>query len=406
MKNKSNTILLLDGFDEDQYAMLDYVGRLIDICNETELFYKVIMTCRTQFFPDSESEPKYTHKIKFGVGKKFVEFKKYYISPFNDIEINSFLNKKYNRIFEKNKIERSKSLIKNCPQLMVRPMLLSYLDDLLIDNTKEFNYAYEIYEELVSKWIEREAVENRFLFQFSEKVAEYMYFRKTVYIEKNEIEELCREYKIQISSIEAKSRSLLNRNATGSYKFAHKSILEFFLARKAYDDIKFRESIAKSGFIGYDMVKHFLNELDKVYAEGLFMKYLKKMEMFSLRFLQLSGIMFMVNQIIGCDFEGCDFSGSFFTTAYFKSSKLISVNFQKVDFIECRFEDSDLSSADFRGANIKNVKFDNVILTEVIFDEKQVKYLHKRQNLQDTKVYIDTTGKTMGYEEYCMLYSM
>ena len=65
------TILLLDGFDEDKYAVEDYVNRLIEICNETELFYKVIITCRTQFFSDSDSEPKYVGgKIKFGIGKK------------------------------------------------------------------------------------------------------------------------------------------------------------------------------------------------------------------------------------------------------------------------------------------------------------------------------------------------
>lgn len=97
VKNKSNTILLLDGFDEDQYAIEDYVSRLKEICNETELFYKVVVTCRTQFFPDSESEPKNIGKIKFGIGKKTVEFNKYYVSPFNDKEINIYLKKKYNR---------------------------------------------------------------------------------------------------------------------------------------------------------------------------------------------------------------------------------------------------------------------------------------------------------------------
>ena len=175
VKNKSNTILLLDGFDEDQYAMEDYNQRFKYICNETELFYKVIITCRTQFFPDCYSEPKFAdNKIKFGVGKKTIELIKYYIVPFDDKEINLYLKRKYNRIFEKDKIKRSKKLIENCPQLMVRPMLLSYLDDLLIDNTKSYVYAYEIYTELVSKWIDREAVENKTLYLFSEKVAEHI----------------------------------------------------------------------------------------------------------------------------------------------------------------------------------------------------------------------------------------
>lgn len=108
VKNKSKTVLLLDGFDEDNYAMKNYKDRLNEICNETELFKKIIMTCRTQFFPDNDSEPSYIDKIKFGTGNKTVEFVKYYISPFNDEEIDRYLKKKYNRLFEKNKIEQSK----------------------------------------------------------------------------------------------------------------------------------------------------------------------------------------------------------------------------------------------------------------------------------------------------------
>ena len=95
IKDKEKTILLLDGFDEDKYAMKDYVSRLQVICNETELFYKVIITSRTQFFPDNQSEPKKTGKLKFGIGNKSVEFTKFYISPFNDIEINLYLVSAY-----------------------------------------------------------------------------------------------------------------------------------------------------------------------------------------------------------------------------------------------------------------------------------------------------------------------
>lgn len=179
----------------------------------------------------------------------------------------------------------------------------------LLTIQKCYRSAYEIYRELVLKWIEREAVENELLFEFSEKVAEHMYLKKTVYITKNEIEELCKEYNIQIKSIEAKSRSLLNRNANGSYKFAHKSILEYFLAKKAYNDLQFRVSITKNGFIGYDMVKHFLHELDTEYVNGLYLKNVLKMESVSFKFLQLSGFRVIARSIKDCDFEGCNFSG-------------------------------------------------------------------------------------------------
>jgi len=187
IKDKPNTILLLDAFDEDKYAIEDYNERLKAICNETELFYKVIITCRTQFFPNSNSEPKYTGKLKFGTGNKRIEFVKYYISPFDDQEIDKYLKKKYNRFFKKNKIKRAKALIARCYNLMIRPMLLSYIDDLLEDKKRQYEYTYEIYSQLVYKWIDRDSInDNNELYNFSDKVAEYMYINKTVYISQHQ----------------------------------------------------------------------------------------------------------------------------------------------------------------------------------------------------------------------------
>lgn len=352
VKNKSNTILLLDGFDEDQYAIEDYVNRLKYICNETELFYKVIMTCRTQFFPDSDREPKYMDKIKFGVGKKSVEFKKYYISPFNDKEINIYLKKKYNRIFERNKIRRSKKLIANCPQLMVRPMLLGYIDDLIMDEEKEYNYVYEIYNELVLRWIEREAVENALLFEFSERVAEYMYFNKTVYISKNEINDLCGEYNIRIKVIEAKSKSLLNRNLNGTYKFSHKSILEFFWAKKIYKDLRYDILNLYEKFNGYDMLKLFLTEMSVIDLRKK-MQNNKKLENSSLKFFILQGFDFSGMRISNCNFEKCDLTKSNFSNAVFTAVKFNNVNLQGAIFEKANLCNVNLSGLDLKEVNLR-----------------------------------------------------
>lgn len=398
VKNKTNTILLLDGFDEDQYAMEEYSKRLKDICNETELFYKVIMTCRTQFFPNNESEPKYIDKIKFGVGKKSVEFIKYYISPFNNREIYFYLIKKYNPIYEIKKIIRSYKIITNCPKLMIRPMLLAYLDDLLIDSTKEYYYAYEIYSELVFRWIEREAVDNKVLYVFSEKIAEYMYYHKTVYITISEIERLCEDYDIQIQSIEAKSRSLLNRNSNGTYKFAHKSILEYFLAKKAYDEIEFRKVVTFDAFSGYDMLKTFLGEMDQEYISK--QEKLSVLKSLSCKYFQLSRNFFMVKSIEDCDFEGTDFSGAYFGMTDFEMVTLVDANLQGAELQGTCIRRSNLARADLRGANLKKIKLNNVILTETLFDESQVEQLENKYNLQDTKVYIAKTKEIINYVEY------
>lgn len=347
VENKPNTILLLDSFDEDSQAMENYIHRLKEICNETELFYKVIMTCRTQFFSDSDSEPKNTGKIKFGIGNKSVNFIKYYISPFSDKEIKKYLRKKYNIIFERKKIIKSKKIIANCPKLMVRPMLLSYMDDLIKDTEKEYNHVYEIYCELVSKWIEREAIENEILYQFSEEIAKHMYSKKTVYITQDEIDKLCNKYNIQLKSIEAKSKSLLNRNSDGIYKFAHKSILEYFLAMIALNNIEFRRTININGFDSYEMTKFFLDEMGVVYTQNILKENKIELKSGFFSFFPLTDIDFAKKKIVRCDFEGCRFVKINFLNTVFENVRFINANLSEASFLG-----ADLTKTNFMGANL------------------------------------------------------
>lgn len=373
IKNKPETILLLDGFDEDAHAMMDYVGRLKQLCNETELFYKVIITCRTQFFPDRDSEPRYTGKIKFGVGKKSVEFEKYYISPFTEEEIKVYLKKKYNFILGWNKIKRSQRLIYNCPQLMIRPMLLSYIDDLILDKTQKYDYTYEIYKQLVDKWIERESVENIILYEFSEKLAEYMYMNRRFYVEGNEIEKLCIKYGIKIKDIEAKSRSLLNRNANGDYKFAHKSILEFFLAKMTYEKMKIDKDMPLDNFFGYDMVKLFLKEMSYIELNERMQSNCKMLYDFPFIYLNLHDYDFSGMKIINCVFEGCDLSKTNFTNTTFERVKFNNINLREANLQNVNLREADLQGTDIDNANLKWADLSNTILRKVNFNNADMR---------------------------------
>ena len=412
IQNKPNTILLLDGLDEDTEAIKDYNKRLRDICRETELFYKVIISCRTQFFPDSDSEPRYTNRIRFGVGNKSVEFIKYYISFFNEREINIYLSKKYNPILERNKIKRSKKIIRNCPELMIRPMLLAYIDDLIDDKEKEYNYVYEIYDQLVNNWIARELIDNETLYRFSEKTAEYMYFNKTVYIKVSEIQKNCEEYGIQLSDLEAKSRSLLNRNANGIYKFAHKSILEFILAKKAIKDAQFRKVIVLNGFAGYDMLKLFLGEMSVSYVKKILEINNDILENRVFDFLLLSEIDFSNTKIINCCFEGCNLSKAVFRGVNFGQTSLKDGNLREADLFNANLKGIDLrgtnlvranlQEADLRGAKLSLIRLNDAILKGTKFDENQIGQIENYIcNLQEVKIYIEKENRFIDYEEFC-----
>ncbi|MDZ7289393.1 MAG: hypothetical protein ONB44_11190 [candidate division KSB1 bacterium] len=48
---KSDTVLFLDALDEDTLAIVDHRQRVLDLCDMTREFRRVLITCRTQFFP-------------------------------------------------------------------------------------------------------------------------------------------------------------------------------------------------------------------------------------------------------------------------------------------------------------------------------------------------------------------
>ena len=240
-QNQANkTILLLDAFDEDASAVENYQNRLHDIILKTQTFFKVIITSRTQFFP---SEKEIVTETKIRVDQTYHNLHHMYISPFNDRDIKKYLSKRYGPLWFWNyrKKQKSKKIVKKSPNLMVRPMILDWVE-YLIKEDRRYRYTFEIYETMVARWIDREAdrVESgrrekftKDLSKFSREIAIYIYqnsFQGNFAIPNKNIEGFAQRNSISLSELELKSRSLLNRNADGYYKFAHKSILEYFLA--------------------------------------------------------------------------------------------------------------------------------------------------------------------------------
>ncbi len=378
--NKQNTILLLDGLDEDEHAIEDYSKRLRVICAETELFYKVIITCRTQFFPDAESESLVMNKIKFGVGNKGLKFLKYYISPFNDKDINKYLHKKYNRLFQRNKIKQAKKVISNCPELAVRPMLLAYIDDLSDNSEKRYDFAFEIYGALVTKWIDREFPDEKRrkqLLDFSIRIAVYMYNSKTIYVERGEIEDIINMCNVCLKENEIIIKSLLNRNAKGLYQFAHKSIMEYLLAIKAFSNHEFRKRIMIDGFDGYDMAQMFLSEMSIQYIQERAIKKSNELKNYNFTYFLLPKYNFNGILIKGCSFEGCDLH-----EANLSSAVLSYANFQKADMQFANLQNAYLSNVNLSNANLSNANLKNAYLSNVNLSNANLKNV----NLSDAKL--------------------
>lgn len=355
IEDQRNTILLLDGLDENPSAMENYEEFMHELLDKTEMFYKVIITCRTQFFPNEKAEPYETGKIMFATNNKKNIFYKIYISPFSNEDITYYLKKKF-KFFNYKKREKAKEIVEKCPYLMVRPMLLSYIDDLIVSE-REYNHLYQIYEQLVENWVKREAISSEILYNFTQQTAIEMFSNNSIYITSEDMSILCQNYNINLKNIEARSKSLLNRNGLGQYKFAHKSIYEFVLAKEALQNANFRKIY---DFTNLDMAKIFLGEM---------------LEVDLMNALVLPDISFNFNRlhISNINFSDKNMAQSIFNESIFENCTFANCEMDSSELIKCKFINCDMKQINFVKVVGEGLKFNNCILVDANFNQAILK---------------------------------
>lgn len=266
IEEKNRKVLILDALDENTNATENFDLFIQELESCIEKFKIVILTCRTQFFPDEEKELRHSRLRNYGKNKGFKVYNKHYIAPFSSDDINLYLSKMYS--WKRKKKKKAKRIVEKCNSLMIRPLLLSYID-LLVDYQTDYNHITDIYEVLIKKWIDREAAllsvdkqeeMKAILFKFSQQIAIDIYLNKTerggFFIKKEELTIFLNEYSFDAIPYSFSGRSLLNRDALGYIKFSHKSFLEFFIALEMFYNNNFSIS-----FDGIDMAKLFFVEL-------------------------------------------------------------------------------------------------------------------------------------------------
>ena len=260
------TILLLDALDENRYASGNFVEFKQKLEDAMEPFGLVMITCRDQFFDNEKSIPTSTSWVSVTKDKNLISYNKIYISPFSDEDIKRYLALKYKK---RKKRKQASQIAEKCKALMARPLLLSYMDDLL-DGNFEFKTIYEIYRVLIDKWLQREvnkiqseearSEQKKMLYHFSVRIARTIYENwkdtKSMLLSPEQMEDFMTRFNYSKVPYELKRRSLINRNVSGYYKFAHKSFLEFFLAQEY-----FHNPTSNFEFEGMDMARRFYEEM-------------------------------------------------------------------------------------------------------------------------------------------------
>ena len=233
--DRKRTVLFVDALDEDQKAIVDHRGRLSELIGLSKHFRSVVITCRSQFFPKDEEIPTDTGVITTlpTQGSKGYSLQKLYLAPFSDAQVDTYLRRRYRWGHRR---EEARKVVRQIPDLVARPLLLTYVEDLIANEGIKF--TFQMYETVVEKWCERESafVAPDKLREFSERLAEEMFLlrgeRQTERIPEAELQPLALRFNIDLESWKLRGRSLLNRDAAGHYKFSHRSILEYLFVKR------------------------------------------------------------------------------------------------------------------------------------------------------------------------------
>ena len=394
IKKKRKTILLLDALDEDPEAWGRYKERVIELMDQTKMFHRTIISCRTQFFPKDEIDPfKRVGQLKIGEYVSPMIF----ISLFDDLQVDQYIQKRFrndtSKIFQ---MKRNKSLaiIENMGSLRFRPLLLAYIDDFLESQINDWD-EYNIYLVLVNTWISREAsklremkknVKSHDILEACIHLAFYMSKKGKRHATDMELQSIVSRYPFfsNLANVGIGGRSLLNRNAEGEYRFSHYTVQEFLISfgilhslyqdrylpvkysdktqqfleqggkdRKKYESIFQNVNYEGSNLNNIGIKGRSLNDalMNRVHISG------GKFEDVSMRALQM-----VLGTISNTSFKNVNLAGADIRQATLKGSTFIATNFAGAiinfaKFEDCTFENVSFASSKATGAVFENCEF-------------------------------------------------
>jgi len=241
IEQKDKCILLLDALDENSEAKdpTKYAQFMHKIEGYCDAFARVVITCRPQFFHDEQSEPGPTRVRWNG---KWLEFKKIYLAPFNDNQVQQFLDEKITFRFNDKLRQKAEDIVKKQPLIAIRPLVLTFIED-IARSDREVNNTLDVFDIIIEKWINRD-VENISPEDIDKRtdqwwdtlstVANYMYSRQSLNISFQELKDLVNNSNLtKEDKPHFTQRAMLTRSGN-EYHFSHKSFYEYFMAYRFF----------------------------------------------------------------------------------------------------------------------------------------------------------------------------
>lgn len=366
-------LIVFDGLDE----MARRVGRETVVQNFWELAKvvgpnsKVMLTCRTAYFKTGLEEHQVLSGQRDGANYVSVQnrpnFEIVHIEEFNENQIREALRKRVPQDWERH-YERIQSVY-DLPNLAKRPVLLEMimatLPELLLQQG-QVNIAI-LYDTWTRRWLETNIESDRTLLTdahksrfFMQELAWRMYEEQQLSIHYSAIPERVRQYfgLVQAEDVDhfvhdVRTQTYLIRNEYGHYFFAHKSFMEFFVAKKLQEEI---EAGTWSDFASMHLTLevvgflHLLLEDKNALWEAI--ERTKNMTEEAAGYLGGNAATVLAlkgAQFAGRDFTGAKLSGAFFKNVELSACKFVNASLRDVEMYNCVMHNTDFSGADMTG---------------------------------------------------------
>jgi len=363
----TKTVLLLDALDEDPLAWGNLKNRLVELLQHTTNFKRVVITCRTQFFPNDEVDP-FNRIGNIKIGGYICPM--IFLSLFSDDLVVKYLSKRFET---KSEQKKAVNIVKSMGSLRFRPLLLSYIDAFLESEIKEWN-EFQIYSALINAWLIREEnklcqlginVSHKDLESACFNLAKEMQLERTRVITKIQLSEMKRKHPgIEVlEKVDLGGRSLLNLNSDGEYRFAHYSIQEYFVS---YGVINNAYDLPEGALWITDLMAEFISKYRRNRTDLKVLDFEGANIPPRINFANsdLSRINFNGSNMYRVNMSNCNLKG-----ATFHEANLVQMNFSGSDLSGANLSKANLSGANMRKTNLTRTSFIQSRLTDVDFSD-------------------------------------
>jgi len=251
ISNQSNCILLLDGFNEDVKAIKHKILRLNEVLELTKNFHRVLITCRTRFFPTTADIIKFNEMLypfhENTNGATRTRFQKIYLTPWREEQISEYVIQKCSGL-KKNALQQMEIQVLQNKKYCTSPSMLYWLTDVL-DSEMKYENLYQFYDAVVNSILNRDCkslIDKNAVQDFLTRLAVVVFSereqRQNESLSLTEVTTVADKFSIDLAELPATSNLICGRLDKDNYKFIHRPLMEFLFAKSiiAQDNTAFK----------------------------------------------------------------------------------------------------------------------------------------------------------------------